>query len=433
MTPPIIGLIGLVALLLLIAIRIPVAIAMGVVGCVGGFILNGWFSLGFVLGSQPFVTTSSYSLSVIPLFVMMGAFASRAGLSGDLYKALQSLIGHWRGGLASATIGACAIFGSVCGSSLATAATMSRVAIPEMTEIGYDRRLTSGALAAGGTLGILIPPSIIMVIYALLTEQSIGQMFLAGLIPGLLAAALYMLASYSVVRLRPSLAPNVPRAELSEMRKAVLLMSPILLLFGVVMGGIYIGVFSPTEAAGVGAFGAIALAAARGKLDWKVACEALLETASTTGMLFMILVGTSVLQYFIETSMLPLVIVDWITALGLPSVGVLILILAVYLLLGCFLDSLSMMLITLPIVFPLVTSLGIDPIWFGILVVSVVEIGLITPPLGMNLFVISSSVKDLRFETVAVGVVPFLIADLLRLAMLIAIPALTLGLPNYLM
>lgn len=433
MTPPVIGVIGLVALLLLIAIRIPVAIAMGVVGCVGGFILNGWFSLGFVLGSQPFVTTSSYSLSVIPLFVMMGAFASRAGLSGDLYKALQSLIGHWRGGLASATIGACAIFGSVCGSSLATAATMSRVAIPEMTEIGYDRRLTSGALAAGGTLGILIPPSIIMVIYALLTEQSIGQMFLAGLIPGLLAAALYMLACYTVVRLRPSLAPNVPRAELSEMRKAVSLMSPILLLFGVVMGGIYIGFFSPTEAAGVGAFGAIVLAAVRGKLDWNVAREALLETASTTGMLFMILVGTSVLQYFIETSMLPRVIVEWITALGLPSVGVLVLILAVYLLLGCFLDSLSMMLITLPIVFPLVTSLGIDPIWFGILVVSVVEIGLITPPLGMNLFVISSSVKGLRFETVAVGVVPFLIADLLRLALLISIPALTLGLPTLLM
>ncbi|MGI3211788.1 TRAP transporter large permease [Roseovarius tibetensis] len=433
MTPPVIGVIGLVALLLLIAIRIPVAIAMGVVGCVGGFILNGWFSLGFVLGSQPFVTTSSYSLSVIPLFVMMGAFASRAGLSGDLYKALQSLIGHWRGGLASATIGACAIFGSVCGSSLATAATMSRVAIPEMTEIGYDRRLTSGALAAGGTLGILIPPSIIMVIYALLTEQSIGQMFLAGLIPGLLAAALYMLACYTVVRLRPSLAPNVPRADLSEMRKAVSLMSPILLLFGVVMGGIYIGFFSPTEAAGVGAFGAIVLAAVRGKLDWNVAREALLETASTTGMLFMILVGTSVLQYFIETSMLPRVIVEWITALGLPSVGVLVLILAVYLLLGCFLDSLSMMLITLPIVFPLVTSLGIDPIWFGILVVSVVEIGLITPPLGMNLFVISSSVKGLRFETVAVGVVPFLIADLLRLALLISIPALTLGLPKLLM
>lgn len=433
MTPPVIGVIGLVALLLLIAIRIPVAIAMGVVGCVGGFILNGWFSLGFVLGSQPFVTTSSYSLSVIPLFVMMGAFASRAGLSGDLYKALQSLIGHWRGGLASATIGACAIFGSVCGSSLATAATMSRVAIPEMTEIGYDRRLTSGALAAGGTLGILIPPSIIMVIYALLTEQSIGQMFLAGLIPGLLAAALYMLACYTVVRLRPSLAPNVPRADLSEMRKAVSLMSPILLLFGVVMGGIYIGFFSPTEAAGVGAFGAIVLAAVRGKLDWNVAREALLETASTTGMLFMILVGASVLQYFIETSMLPRVIVEWITALGLPSVGVLVLILAVYLLLGCFLDSLSMMLITLPIVFPLVTSLGIDPIWFGILVVSVVEIGLITPPLGMNLFVISSSVKGLRFETVAVGVVPFLIADLLRLGLLISIPALTLGLPKLLM
>ena len=310
---------------------------------------------------------------------------------------------------------------------------MSRVAVPEMTRIGYDRRLTSGALAAGGTLGILIPPSIIMVIYALLTEQSIGRMFLAGLIPGLLAAALYMLAAYTVVRLRPSLAPNVPRAPFSDMLKALYRMSPILLLFGVVMGGIYIGVFSPTEAAGVGAFGAIVLAAARGKLGWRVTREALLETASTTGMLFLILVGTSVLQFFIETSTLPMVIVGWITSLGLSPTGVLVLILLVYLLLGCFLDSLSMMLITLPIVFPLITSLGIDPIWFGILVVSVVEIGLITPPLGMNLFVIASSVEDLRFETVAAGAVPFLVADLVRLALLVAIPALTLGLPAYLM
>ena len=433
MSAPLVGLLGLVALLGLIAIRIPVAIAMGIVGIAGGIYLNGWYSLGFVLGSQPFVTTSSYSLSVIPLFVMMGAFASRAGLSASLYQALHALIGHWRGGLASATIGACALFGAVCGSSLATAATMARVAVPEMTAIGYDKRLSSGALAAGGTLGILIPPSIIMVIFALLTEQSIGRMFLAGLIPGFLAAALYMIAVYAMARLKPDWAPRTPRPEGVHRLRAARQMAPILALFIVVMGGIYVGVFSPTEAAAVGAFGAIVLAAMRRTLTWEVTRDALVETAVTTGLLFMILIGTSVLQFFIETSTLPRVIVDWINALGLPPLGVVIMILLLYVILGCFLDSLSMMLITLPIVFPIIIDLGYDPIWFGILVVSVVEIGLITPPLGMNLYVITGAVDGLRFGTVAAGVLPFLVADAVRVALLVAIPALSLALPRMLM
>ena len=433
MSPPLVGVIGLVALLLLIGLRVPVAIAMGLVGIVGGTYLNGWFSLGFILGSRPFVTTSAYALSVIPLFVMMGAFAARAGLSASLYQALHSLIGHWRGGLASATIGACALFGSVCGSSLATAATMARVAVPEMTEIGYDRRLSSGALAAGGTLGILIPPSIIMVIYAIMTEQSIGRMFLAGLIPGFLAAGLYMAAIYVTVRLKPHWAPRTKRPDRLQISTAVRQMSPILALFAVVMGGIYGGIFSPTEAAAVGAFGAVVLAWARGRLGRVMAREALIETAATTGMLFMILIGTSVLQFFIETSTLPRVIVDWINALGMPPIGVVIMILVIYVILGCFLDSLSMMLITLPLVFPMITALGYDPIWFGILVVSVVEIGLITPPLGMNLYVITAAVDKLRFETVAAGVVPFLVADFVRLVLLVAVPALSLFLPALLM
>ena len=433
MSAPLVGVAGLIALLVLIGLRIPIAIAMGIVGIVGGVVLNGWVSLGFVLGSQPYTTTSSYALSVIPLFVMMGAFASRAGLSASLYQSLHSLIGHWRGGLASATIGACALFGAVCGSSLATAATMSRVAVPEMTEIGYDRRLTSGALAAGGTLGILIPPSIIMVIYALLTEQSIGQMFLAGMIPGILAAGLYMLAIYIVATLKPDWAPRTTRPDKINRLVAIRQMTPILGLFLLVMGGIYARIFSPTEAAGVGAFGAIVLAALRGQLSWQVTRDALIETAATTGMLFMILIGTSVLQFFIETSTLPTVIITWIGDLGLPPIGVIVVILIIYVILGCFLDSLSMMLITLPIVFPIITHLGYDPIWFGVLVVSVVEIGLITPPLGMNLYVITASVEDLRFETVALGTVPFLIADFVRLVLLVSIPALSLTLPKLLM
>ncbi len=433
MSAPVIGILGLVGLLVLIGLRVPVAIAMGTVGVVGGVAINGWFSLGFVLGSQPFVTVFPYTLSVIPLFVMMGAFAGRAGLSSSLYQALHALIGHWRGGLASATVGACALFGAICGSSLATAATMARVAVPEMRAIGYDDRLTSGALAAGGTLGILIPPSIIMVIYAILTEQSIGRLFLAGMLPGVLAAFLYMCAVYVVARLRPGAAPRAARADRAERRAAVRRMSPVLALFVVVMGGIYVGIFSPTEAAAVGSFGAVVLAAARGALTRPVIVEALIETATTTGMIFMILIGTSVLQFFIETSTLPTVLIGWINALGLPPIGVLIVILLVYIVLGCFLDSLSMMLITLPIVFPLVTSLGYDPIWFGVLVVSVVEIGLITPPVGMNLYVIAASVEDMRFERVAMGVLPFLAADMVRVALLVAFPVISLLLPSLLM
>ena len=433
MSPPIIGAIGVVSLLVLIGLRVPVAIAMGIVGIIGGIAINGWFSLGFVLGSQPFVTVVPYSLSVIPLFVMMGAFAARAGLSASLYQALQALIGHWRGGLASATVGACALFGAVCGSSLATAATMARVAIPEMRALGYDDRLSAGVVAAGGTLGILIPPSIIMVIYAIMTEQSIGRMFLAGMIPGALAAVLYMVAVFVVVTLRPSIAPRAPSAPMRARLSAILQMTPVVGLFAAVMGSIYLNIASPTEAAAVGAFGAIVLAALRGQLTWKIARESLVETASTTGIIFLILIGTSVLQFFIETSTLPAMLIDQINHFQLPPIGVLIIIICIYVVLGSFLDSLSMMLITLPIFFPLIIKIGYDPIWFGVLVTSVVEIGLITPPVGMNLFIIASVDKQMKFETVAAGVVPFLIADMVRITLLVSFPALSLFLPRMFM
>jgi tripartite ATP-independent transporter DctM subunit len=433
MSPPVIGTIGVVALLLLIGLRVPVAIAMGVVGVVGGIAINGVDSIGFVLGSQPFVTVVPYSLSVIPLFVMMGAFAARAGLSASLYQALHALIGHWRGGLASATIGACALFGAVCGSSLATAATMARVSIPEMRALGYDDRLSGGTVAAGGTLGILIPPSIIMVIYAIMTEQSIGRLFLAGMVPGFLAAGLYMTAIYVTVSLWPAMAPRAPRASASAKFAAFLQMAPVAGLFLAVMGSIYLNIASPTEAAAVGAFGAMLLAALRRKLTWEVLRESLIETASTTAIIFLILVGTSVLQFFIETSTLPTVLLNGINYFNLPALGVLIVILIIYIILGCFLDSLSMMLITLPIFFPLIVKLGYDPIWFGILVTSVVEIGLITPPVGMNLFVIVSVAERMKFETVSAGVVPFLLADTARLILLVSFPIITLWLPKLMM
>ena len=364
---------------------------------------------------------------------MMGAFAARAGLSASLYQALHSLIGHWRGGLASATIGACALFGAVCGSSLATAATMARVAIPEMRALGYDDRLTGGAVAAGGTLGILIPPSIIMVIYAIMTEQSIGRLFLAGMVPGFLAAVLYMVAVYVIATVRPSAAPRVPRSSSAARVAAIVQMAPVVALFGAVMGSIYLNIASPTEAAAVGAFGAMVLAAMRRQLTWEVIRESLTETASTTAIIFLILVGTSVLQFFIETSTLPALLLQQINYFHLPPIGVVIVILVIYIILGCFLDSLSMMLITLPIFFPLIIKLGYDPIWFGVLVTSVVEIGLITPPVGMNLFVIVSVTEKMKFETVSAGVLPFLAADCVRLTLITAFPIIPLFLPKLVM
>jgi tripartite ATP-independent transporter DctM subunit len=430
MSPALIGGLGMAVLLALIALRVPIAIAMASVGIVGGALINGWNGLAFVLGSQPFATVFPYTLSVIPLFVMMGVFAAHAGLSRSLYQAIYSLIGHWRGGLALATLGACALFGAICGSSLATAATMARVAVPEMRRHGYDDRLSAGTLAAGGTLGILIPPSIIMVIYALLTEQSIGRLFLAGFLPGLVATICYMAAAYLVARYRPGAGPAGARVGWRERANTIKGVAPVLILFIVVMGGMYTGVFSPTEGAAVGSFGAFLLTVMTRRLTWRVFIDSLRETASTTAMIFMIFIGTSILQYFIETSTLPRLLNDAIVASGLSRYMVLVVILVIYVILGCFLDSLSMLLITLPLFFPLVKSLGFDPIWFGILVVCVVEIGLITPPVGMNLFVIAAVVPGMPLRTVISGVVPFIMADLVRLAILVAFPVISLWLPS---
>ncbi len=430
--PPLIGALGMAALLVLIGLRVPIGIAMAVVGILGGLAVNGWDATAFVLGSQPFSTVFPYSLSVIPLFILMGVFAAHAGLSRSLYEAIYALIGHLRGGLALATIGACALFGSICGSSLATAATMARVAVPEMRRHGYDDRLSAGALAAGGTLGIMIPPSIIMVIYAILTEQSIGRMFLAGFVPGALATACYMAAAWLVVRFRPEAGPAGVRADWRQRIATLRRVGPVLALFVVVMGGIYTGLFSPTEGAAVGSFGAFVLTLWARQLTWTVFLDSLRETASTTAMIFLIFIGTSILQYFLETSGLPGLLRQAIAEAELGPMQVLMIMLLVYLVLGCFLDSLSMLLITLPLFFPIVKAMGIDPIWFGILVVCVVEIGLITPPVGMNLFVITAVVPGLALRTTIAGVSPFIAADVLRLAILLAFPSLTLWLPSLL-
>lgn len=432
MSDPVFGLLGFAVALGLILLRVPVAIAMGVVGGVGYAILNGWNAMWFIMGSGPFEAVFPYTLSVVPLFLMMGVFAAHAGLSTSLFRGVNAFMGHFKGGLAMASIGACAGFGAICGSSLATAATMCRVALPEMRRFGYDDRLASAAIAAGGTLGVLIPPSILLVIYGLLTEQSIGQLFMAALIPGALATALYMLAVAVQTRLNPEMGPAAERHNWADRGRTLLEIWPVILLFVLVIGGIYAGFFSPTEAAAVGAFGALLLAWLRRQLSGRVFRDCLIETAEITGMIFLILIGASVFNYFIETTSLPQLLIATVEAWQLSPFVVLILIMIFYVVLGCFMDSLSMILLTVPFVFPLVAALGFDPIWFGVLLVTVAELGLITPPVGMNLFVIQGVAKDLKLETIVRGVVPFLVADLVRLAILLAFPGITLWLPRLL-
>lgn len=432
-SPQAIGLIAFAVMFLLIAIRVPIAIAMGMVGAVGGWILNGADSVGFIMGSVPFESVFPYSLSVVPLFIMMGVFAARAGLSQALYQAVNVFIGHRKGGLAMATVGACAAFGAICGSSLATAATMSRVAMPEMRSRGYDDGLASATVAAGGTLGVLIPPSVIMVIYALLTEQSIGRMFAAALIPGILATALYIGAIWVRTSRNPLLGPADAKTCWSGRLKALKNVWPVALLFGVVIGGIYAGWFSPTEAAAIGAAGAFLLALVKRQLNIKVFFSCLGETSTTTGMIFLILIGTSVFNYFVETTGLPQQLVQQVGELGWNPYWVLVMLIVFFIVLGCFMDALSMILLTLPLVYPLILSLGFDPIWFGVIMVSVVEVGLITPPVGMNLFVILATTPRLQLQTISRGIIAFLLADVLRLALLVSIPALSLWLPSLLM
>lgn len=430
MAPSTIGLLGIGAVLALIALRVPVGIAMGVAGALGFGFINGFGSVGFIMGSAPFQAVFPYTLSVIPLFILMGVFAAHAGLSRNLYDGFYAFVGHFRGGLAMATVGACAGFGSICGSSIATAATMCRVALPEMRRRGYADSLATGAIAAGGTLGIMIPPSIIMVIYGLLTETSIGKLFIAGVLPGLLATLLYMAAIAIVTARNPALGPPGPRYTWPEKLAAVRRVWDVVVLFAVVIGGIYFGWFPPTEAAAVGAFGAFVFALARRRLTRAAIKDCLVETASTTGMIFLILIGANLFNYFMDISNLPQLLVGFVQEAGWNRYVVLSLILAFYVVLGTFFEELSMILLTIPFVFPLIKVMGFDPVWFGILIVTIVEIGLISPPVGMNLFVIQGVARDVPQGAVMRGVIPFVLADVVRLAILTAFPWIALVLPS---
>ena len=420
-------------LLVLITFRMPIGLAMLVLGIVGSGLVNGtWMPVLSQLKSLPYDTFSTYSLGIIPLFLLMGQFATHGGLSKSLFDAAQSWLGHKKGGVAMAAVGACAGFGAVCGSSLATAATMAQVALPELRRGGYSGPLSTGALAAGGTLGILIPPSVVLVVYALLTEQNIAKLFLAAVLPGILAAAGYMIAIAVYVRLKPESAGRRHAPPLSERIRATIRIWPVLLVFIVVIGGIYAGLFTPTEGAAFGAAGTGLIAMANRGLTRETLVASLTQTSTSSAMIFFIVLGAAAFNSFLAFAQFPQQVAEWVVAQDFAPYTVLIAILVLYLILGCFMDSLSMILLTVPIFFPVVSGLdfGLSAeafgLWFGILVLIVVEVGLITPPVGMNLFVINAMAKDIPMVKTFAGVVPFLISDMIRIVILTAFPALTI-------
>jgi len=428
-----IGFFSFPVLLALIFVRIPIGLAMLIVGLVGNYLVRGSFLPVFSqMKDLTYSTFSAYSLSIVPLFLLMGQLATLGGMSAALFKAAETWLGHRRGGVAMAAIGACAGFGAVCGSSLATAATMGQVALPELKKSGYSGALATGALAAGGTLGILIPPSIILVIYAMLTEQNIAKLFVSAIIPGLLAAFGYMIAISIFVRIFPDSAGRRPRASYRARLFALVAVWPILLIFFVVIGGIYGGIFTPTEGAAVGVLGTGLLAWIRGGVNRDSLSGALLATASATAMIFLIILGAALFNNFLALTRVPQFAAGFIIAQGWSPWLVLAAILLLYLVFGCLMDSLSMILLTIPIFYPIVTQLdfGLSPaefgLWFGILILIVVEMGLITPPVGLNLFIINKMSRDTKLSQTYLGVLPFILSDLVRVVILVVFPSISL-------
>ncbi len=421
---------GLLAMLILAFARVPLAIAMGLIGFTGLWWMRGLNPAMASVTSTVYEAGFEYTLSVVPLFILMGNFVTRAGMSRELYRAAYTLVGHFRGGLGMATVMACAGFGSVCGSSIATAATMTKVAYPSMKEHGYSGQLAAGAIAAGGTLGILIPPSTILVIYGLVTETNIGKLFAAGFIPGILAVTMMCMTIAFLTWRKPELGPAAERSSWGERLSAFKDVWAVAVLFVVVMGGIYGGVFTTTEGAGVGAFGAFLIALMRGSLNFKVTLEILTDSARTTGMLFMILVGALVFANFMNFTSMPTDLKNLVSSYNISPLTVMIFICAIYVILGAAMEELSIVLLTLPVFFPLVVSLGFDPVWFGIVIVLVVMIGLISPPVGMNMFVVRNMLPELSTMTVFKGVLPFVYTLIAVLALLVAFPEIALFLPQ---
>ena len=424
-----IGVLGVLGLLLLIFARVPIAIALAVSGLAGYAALDGWAKALKMLGSVPFNLASAYSLSVIPLFILMGAVASRANMAKELFEASNAVFSGVRGALASATIGACAAFGSICGSSIATAATFSKVSIPEMRRYGYDAGFAAGSVAAAGTLGILIPPSVMLAVYSIVAEQSLPKLFAAAMVPGIVLAALYVATVAVTARLRPGLMPKAPSLPLAQRVRAIGRMWKLVVLFFLAVVGIYLGWFSPTEAAGVSAFAAIVIAFATRAMAWRALADALLESAYATAMIFFIVVGAFIFARFIVLTQFPNILAQFVKEAGLAPAWILLAVTALYFLLGTFLDEVSTILITVPVTLPLITGIGYDGIWFGIFVTVMCTIGLISPPTGMTVFVIQAQHPEIPVARIYAGTLPYLVADFVLVLLLIVAPGLVSWLP----
>ncbi|GHB14932.1 TRAP transporter large permease [Modicisalibacter luteus] len=425
MSSEMIGALGLGLLLVLMILRMPVALTMLVIG-VGGFSqVISWDAAISMVKSVPVEVLTNYSFSAVPMFILMGVLAAHSGMAGKLFESTRIICGGWKGGLAIAAVGSCGIFSAISGSSLATASTMTRVALPEMERYGYNRGLATGALAAGGTLGIMIPPSIALLIYAILTEQSVGDMFMAGLIPGLLGLVMYALTVTVMMRIKPTLAVAGEPTRWAEKLGSLAGLVPFFAVFLIIILGIYFGLFTPTEGASVGAFATLIYALVKG-IRGAGLWQALQETLALSTVVFFMLVGAETLGYFISVSRISFSISDYLFSLNLAPIVVLLCILAMYFILGMFMDSIAMLVITVPVVYPIIQAVGIDPVWFGVITVLTVELGLITPPVGMNVFVIKAMAPHVGLGEIFKGVAPFIVSDFVRLTLLILFPALSL-------
>lgn len=430
MTPVEIGILGILCILAFIAFGMPIGVSMGIVGTAGIWILISGNAALAKIGLVPYETIISYDLATLPLFILMAQVVFASGLARDLFDLASKWLGRMPGGLAMASVGAAAGFAAVSASSTATSATIGLVAVPEMKRYGYDRRLATGSVAAGGTMGALIPPSGFLIIYALITESSIGKLFAAGIIPGILEAVFYIVAIYVLCTWKPLFGPPGPKYSWREKFAAFGKCSEILALIVLVISGMLIGWFTPTEAGGVAAFGAIAFSSIRKRLTWKMLLDAFVETMKTAGMIYYILIGAFLFKYFLAVSTLPNLAAEIIAGFSVPPLAIVLAILLVYVFLGCIMDVLAMVLLTMPVFFPIITELGFSPIWFGIVLARMTEIGAITPPIGINVYVIAGIAPDVPLTDIFKGIIPFLIADILHVGLLLLVPSITLFLPT---
>jgi C4-dicarboxylate transporter DctM subunit len=431
MSPVHVGILGIVFLIAILFSRFPVAFCMALVGLLGfGYLVSPEAALN-IIAKDFYTVFSSYGLTVVPLFVFMGQILFHAGISRKLYDAAYAWLGHYKGGLAMATVGACASFSAICGSTNATAATMATVALPEMKRYKYGDELATGVVAAGGSLGILIPPSVIFIVYGIMTEQSIGKLFMAGILPGILLSILFMLTIYIWVSINPKMAPRIEKQDFKLKIRSLTGLVEVIILFVVVMGGLFLGIFTPTEAGAVGAFGGLVIPLARRQLSWQGFLAALYSSTLTTCMILMIVSGATVFGHFLAISTIPSVLSAWVVSLPLPPWAIMIVVMFFFFIGGCFMDALGMILLTIPIFFPVAVALGYDPIWFGVVIVLVTELGVITPPVGINVYVVSGIAKNVPLEVIFKGALPFVLTLLTYLVIMIFFPQIALFLPSF--